>query len=154
VGRDLLLRGEGRGGLSPWIALRLFALGESPCGHVVFHHVALFDLVPDGVSKVWVGRHEKILKLIGRLPRLAHEIKISGSDVFLLGVIRLLVVVIIVIACSNYALSGAHHFCPFLLPLALLLAPLPRALGGTPRLSPGTVFPSPWMKMAPTTSSF
>jgi hypothetical protein len=59
--------------------------------------------VPDGVSKVWVGRHDKILIVIGRLPHLAHEIMLGDSDVFLVGVIRLLAVVIVVIASSNYA---------------------------------------------------
>jgi hypothetical protein len=49
---DYLIPGEGHSGLSPWVTLRLLALGESPRGLVVFHHGALFELVPDGVRMV------------------------------------------------------------------------------------------------------
>jgi hypothetical protein len=75
--------------------------------------------VPDGVSKVWAGRHEKILIVIGRLPHLEHEIMLGDSDVFLIGVIRLLAVVIVVVASSNYA------------PLEALLLPLLTAYGAS-----------------------
>jgi hypothetical protein len=45
---DNLLLEEGHGCLPPRVKLGLLALVKSPRGHVVFHHGALFELVPDG----------------------------------------------------------------------------------------------------------
>jgi hypothetical protein len=99
---DCLLLGEGCNGLSPWVALGLPALGESSRGHVVFNHGAIFDLVPDGVCMLWGGHLEKLLRVISRLQCLVLEIALSGSDVFLIGV-----VVIVVAASSNCDPLGA-----------------------------------------------
>jgi hypothetical protein len=83
-----------------------------------------------GVCMIWIGHLEKFLEGICRLPCLMLEISLGGSDVFLVGVVYFLVI-IIVAAGSNCDRWG-RRFCPFLLPLAFLLAPLPVALGGGP----------------------
>jgi hypothetical protein len=106
--------------------------------HEVFHHGALCELVLDGVHMVWTGRSEKFLKVIVRLPRLALEITLGSHDMLLIRAIRFLV-----IAAGSNCDSLGHRFCPFFLPLALLLVHLTVALGGAPRLPLGTIFPSP-----------
>jgi hypothetical protein len=51
-GHDRLLPGEGCGCLLCCIVLGLLALGESTRGHVVLHHGALLEVVPDGQAAV------------------------------------------------------------------------------------------------------
>jgi hypothetical protein len=46
---------------------RLLASGESSRGHVVLHHGALLQLVPNRVRMIGAGCFEKILKVIGGL---------------------------------------------------------------------------------------
>jgi hypothetical protein len=46
---DLLFPGKGCGGPFLQVSLRLLALRESPRGHEVLHHDALFELMLDGV---------------------------------------------------------------------------------------------------------
>jgi hypothetical protein len=146
---DRLLPGEGHGDLSRWVTLGLLALGESPCGHVVLHHGAIFELVPDGVSMVWAGRLEKLLEVIDRLPHLAFEITLGGSDVFHVRVvIGLLVVVIVVTASSNYDPLGA----PLWPPPNVIGAPL-SAFASNLGWCPRAAFPLPWTKTAPIASS-
>jgi hypothetical protein len=89
------------------VILGLLALGETPRGHVVLHHGTLFKLVSDGVCMFWAGHLEKLLKVISRLSCLALEITLSHSDVFLIGVIGLLIVVIdLLIVVIFIAASG------------------------------------------------
>jgi hypothetical protein len=107
--------------------------------------------VYDGVRMVWTSHLEKFLKVIGGLMCLALEIMLHGHDVLLVGAIRLPVVVVIAVGSNSDPLGAL--LLPRLRPLTHALAPLPVALGGTPRLPLGTVFPLPWMKTAPTTSS-
>jgi hypothetical protein len=59
---DRLFLGEGCSGLSSRVSLRLPTFGESPRDHIVSHHGALFELVPDGVCMVWTGHFEKFLE--------------------------------------------------------------------------------------------
>jgi hypothetical protein len=101
---------------------------------------------------VWAGRLEKLFEVTDRLLCLALEIMFGGSNVFHDGVICLLAIIIVIVASSDCDPLG-HRFGPFLLALALLLAPLLAAFGGAPQLSPGTIFPSLWMKTASTTYS-
>jgi hypothetical protein len=136
---------------SPGKGAAAFPLSESPRGHVVFHHGELLELVLDGACMVWIGSFKKLLQVVVWLPRRALEIRLGGCDILLIGVVHFLVVIVIVAVCDCDLLG--HCFCPFLLPLALLLASLPVALGGAPRLLPGTIFPSPCTKMARTASS-
>jgi hypothetical protein len=107
--------------------------------------------VLDGVCMVWIVYFMKLLEAIGRLSRLALEITLGGSDVFLVRAVHFLIIIVI-IAGSNCDPLG-RHFCPFLLSLALLIVPLLAALGGAPQLPPGSVFPLSWMKTAPATFS-
>jgi hypothetical protein len=79
---------------------------------------------------IWTGRIKKFLKVISGLLVLALEITHGGSGVLLVRGIHLLVI-IIVVAGSNGD-PPRHHFCPFWLPLGLLLAPLLAALGSAP----------------------
>jgi hypothetical protein len=67
---------------------------------------------------VWVGRLEKLLKVIGRLQCLALQV-MPGCNCDPLG----------------------RCFRPFLLPLVLLLARLLATSGGAPRLSSGDHLP-------------
>jgi hypothetical protein len=96
-----------------------------------FYHGALLELVPDGECMVWAGRLEMLLKVIDRLPRLALEITPSGSDMFFIRVVHLLVVVIIVIACSNYDPLGAPLWS-FLTAFSASLSTFAGSLGWCP----------------------
>jgi hypothetical protein len=95
---------------------------------------------------------EKLLELIGRLPHLALEVTLGGGNDLLIGIVGLLDIVALIAAGSNCDLSGLPLW-PLLLSLALLFVPLLATLGGTPQLPPGTAFPFPYMKRAPSTSS-
>jgi hypothetical protein len=94
------------------VILGLLALGEIPRGHVVLHHETLFKLVSDGVCMFWAGHLEKLLQVISRLSCLALEITLSHSDVFLIGVIGLLIVVIFIAASGNCGLLGEPLWPP------------------------------------------
>jgi hypothetical protein len=148
---DCLLPGEGHGDLSPWVTLELLALGKSPRGHVVFHHGALFEVVPDDVHMIWEGHLEKLLEVIGRLPRLALEIALGGSDMFLIGVVLILAIVIIITACSNCDLL-VMLLLPLLTAIGASLSAFADSLGWCP-LATVRVSPLPWTKTAPATSS-
>jgi hypothetical protein len=91
---------------------------------------------------VWVSHLEELSKMIGRLHRLALEVTLSGSDVFFIEVISRLVIFTLIAASSNGDPLG-RRFGPLLLPLALLFAPLPAAIGSDLWLLTGTAFPSP-----------
>jgi hypothetical protein len=49
------------------VAFELLALGESLRGHVVFHHGAFFQFMPNGVHMIGADRLEKLLKVIDGL---------------------------------------------------------------------------------------
>jgi hypothetical protein len=57
--------------------------------------------VLDWVCVVGTGRLEKLLEVIGRLPRLVFEVTLSGGDELLIKIIRLLVIVSLITAGSN-----------------------------------------------------
>jgi hypothetical protein len=101
---------------------------------------------------VGAGRFEKLLKVIGRLPRLALEVTLNSSDEFLIEVISLLVITVLVVAGSDHDSLGLP-LCPLLLPLALLFVPLPTAMRDAPRSLLGAAFLSRWMKTDMTASS-
>jgi hypothetical protein len=101
---------------------------------------------------VWAGHLEKLLKVINRLSCLALEVTLDGSAMLLVRVISLLVVITFIIASSICDPLGA----PLWPPLTTFGAPfsvVAGSLGGSPRLSPGTTFLSPWMNTALTASS-
>jgi hypothetical protein len=104
-----------------------------PHGHVVLHHGALFEVVPDGVHMIWEGHLEKLLEVIGRLPRLALEIALGDSDMFLIGVVRLLAIVIIITSSSNCDL--------LVMPLLSLLT----AIGASLSAFAGSLEWCPWL---------
>jgi hypothetical protein len=97
--------------------------------------------VSDQVRVVWASHLEKFLKVINRLSRLALEITLGGSGVFLIGVTHLLAVVAIVVTASSNCDALGRRFGPFLLPLELLLEPLLAALGGAPLATIGDRLP-------------
>jgi hypothetical protein len=83
-------------------------------GHVVLHHGELLKLVPDGVHMVRAGHLEELLKVIGGLPSQALEVTLSGSGVFFVGAVGLLVIVIVVAASSNGDPLGALVWPPLM----------------------------------------
>jgi hypothetical protein len=137
---DRLFHEEGCGGLSPRFPLGFLSVGESPGGHVIFHHGALLELMPDGVHVVWTGHFEKFLEVIGQLSCLTLEIVLGGSNVFLIRAVSFLLVIVIITTSSNCDPLEAP-LLPLLSPLALLLAPLPAALSGATWLLHGGHFP-------------
>jgi hypothetical protein len=70
--------------------------------------------MPNGVCMVWICHLEKLLEVIDRLSCLAHGIA-DGSNVFLIGVIHCLVIVVVV------AITGGND-APLGAPLLHLLA--------------------------------
>jgi hypothetical protein len=71
--------------------------------------------MPNGVCMVWICHLEKLLEVIDRLSCLALGIALDGSDVFLVGVIHCLVIVVVV------AITGGND-APLGAPLLHLLA--------------------------------
>jgi hypothetical protein len=71
--------------------------------------------------------------MVLRLPRLAPEIIFSRRDILLTRVIGFLIVTIIIGHKGDMLGAGGHCFCPFLPPLAPILAPLMVALDGAAR---------------------
>jgi hypothetical protein len=63
---------------------------------------------------VGAGRLEKLLKVIGRLPRLALEVTVGRGDMFFIGVISFLVVVALITTSSNCDLLGAPLWPPLI----------------------------------------
>jgi hypothetical protein len=97
---------------------------------------------------------EKLLEMINCFPRLTLEVTLYSSDEHLIGVTGFLVIVTpllsqLVVTATHWG----HHFSPLLSLLALLFAPMPIILTGTPRPPPRATFPLSRMKMALTTSS-
>jgi hypothetical protein len=68
--------------------------------------------VPDGVRMVWAGRLKRLLKVISRLSCPTLEIALNYTNMFLIGVISLLVVVIFIIASGNYDPFGVPLWPP------------------------------------------
>jgi hypothetical protein len=62
--------------------------------------------VPNGICMVGSGRLEKLIEVIGRLPRLALEITLGSGNELYVGIVSLLVVVTLVIAGSDCASLG------------------------------------------------
>jgi hypothetical protein len=90
-----------------------------PSGHAVLHHGALFELVPNGVRMVWESHIENLLEVIG------------DNNVFLVGVVSLLVVVIIATASSNCDPLGVP-----LWPLLIAFDASLSAFAGSPWVGP------------------
>jgi hypothetical protein len=103
----------------------LLALGESPCSHVVLHHGALLELMLDGVCMVRACCLKELFDVIGRLPHPALEVTLSGSDVFHVRIISLLIASL-VIASSKCDLLRV----PLWPPLIAFGAPLHSIDGG------------------------
>jgi hypothetical protein len=70
--------------------------------------------VPDGVHTIWAGHLAELSKVIGRLPRLELEVMLSGSDVFFIGVLSLLVVVALITAGGNGDPLGVPLWAPLI----------------------------------------
>jgi hypothetical protein len=107
-GQDRLLLGEGCSVLSIRVSLGVLALRESPRGHEIFHHYALFELMFDGLHMVQAGLFDKFLEVVIRLLRLTLEVTLIDHDVLLVGAARFLVGV--VVASSNYDPLGVLLF--------------------------------------------
>jgi hypothetical protein len=105
-------------GLPTRVSIGLLTLGESPRGHEVYHHNAVFEFVFDGVHIVRPGRFEKFVEMVFRLSRL------SARDILFVGAVCFLVIIISTSCDSD---PSGLHFCPFLPPLAPFLVPLPVA---------------------------
>jgi hypothetical protein len=83
------------------VAFGLLSLGEDPPCHVILHHGAFFNLVSDRVSMAGASHLEKLLKVIGRLPRLALDVPLGSSNELLIEIIGLLVIIVLVAAGCN-----------------------------------------------------
>jgi hypothetical protein len=94
---------------------------------------------------IWAGHLEELFKVISRLQRLVLEVALSDSDVFFIGVINLLIVVILIVASSNGNSLGAPLWPP-LIAFGASIMPLLAALGSAPRLLMGAAFPCPRRK--------
>jgi hypothetical protein len=124
--RDCLPFGERGSSLPRPVTLRLLASAKSPRGHVILHHGALLQLVPNTVCMIWIGCVEKLLEVIRWLSRLTFKITLGNGNELLIGVAGVLIVITFV------ATGGDHH-----------------TLGPPPEAS----FPLLHTKMAPTASS-
>jgi hypothetical protein len=76
---------------------------------------------------VGAGHFEKLLKVIGRLSHLVHEVTLGGSNVLLIGIISRLVVVTLIAAGSDCNSLGSPLWPPlvaFGTPLCALVSRL------------------------------
>jgi hypothetical protein len=87
---ERLLFGERSGNLPRRVTFGLLASGESSRSHVVVHHGALLQLVPDRVRMSGAGCFEKLLKVIGRLQHLALQIALDNGDELFIRVANVL----------------------------------------------------------------
>jgi hypothetical protein len=85
---------------------------------------------------------KKLLKVISGLLCLALEVVLSSGNELLVRVICPFIVVTLIVASSDCDSLGSLLW-PLLFPMALLFAPLPAALSGTPQLPLGAAFPLP-----------
>jgi hypothetical protein len=108
-----------------WATFRLLASGKSSSGHVVLHHGALLQLMPNKVHMIGAGCFEKILKVIGGLRHLAFKITLGGDDELLVGVTSVLVVITLV-PVSGYRDSLGPPLRP---PIVASSAPLCTLVG-------------------------
>jgi hypothetical protein len=136
---DCLFFWERGGRLSHRVSFEFLVLGESPHAHVVFHHGAFLQLMPNGVRMVGVGHFEKLLKVIGRLPHLTLEVTLSGSNELLIRVIGLLVASLI--AAGSDCDSLGSPLCPPLVAFDTPLCALASYLEGRPSTAVGGRLP-------------
>jgi hypothetical protein len=61
---------------------------------------------------VWAGHLDKLLKVVDRLPCLILKVMLSGSNVFLIGVVGLPVTVTLIAASGNCELLGVLIWPP------------------------------------------
>jgi hypothetical protein len=108
-----LFFGEGGSNLPHRVTFGLLAPGESPYGHVVLHHGAFLQRMPNGVCMIGTGCLEKLLEVMCRLPHLALEVTLSGGHDLLIGVPSLLVVIPLIAASSERNSLGPPLQPPF-----------------------------------------
>jgi hypothetical protein len=103
---------------------------------------------------IGVGFFEKLLEVIGGLPRLVLKITLGSGDELLIGVTSVPVVITFITASGNHDSLGPPLWPPLVASGApLRTQPLLVTLVDAPRLPPGAAFPLLYMKMAPTASS-
>jgi hypothetical protein len=115
---------EGHRVAPSWILLESHTTGRRPRDHETLHHVAVLELVPDGVRVVWLGLLEESLEVVVRWPRLTLVTVGSSHDSPYVGATRLPIVAIIILGHGHSLLRT--FFAP---PLATLDA-LPSTLDG------------------------
>jgi hypothetical protein len=103
---------ERGGNLSCQVTFGLLAPSKSPHGHVVLHHGAFVQLVPNGVCMIEAGGLKKLLEVISGLPHLALEVTLSSGDELLVGVTDLLVIVTLIAVGSDHDLLGLLFRAP------------------------------------------
>jgi hypothetical protein len=145
---DRILFGERGDNLSHRVTFELLAPSKSPYGHVVLHHGAFLQLVPNGVRMIGTGCLEKHLEVISGLPRLALEVALSSGDKLLVGVIGILVIVTLIIAASDRD-SLEPSFCPLLVTFGALLCALAGCLDRCPSTAVGGRSPTVLDKNGP-----
>jgi hypothetical protein len=101
---------------------------------------------------IWAGHLEELFKVISRLQRLVLEVALSDSDVFFIGVINLLIVVILIVASSNGNSLGAPLWPP-LIAFGASIHAFAGGLGQCPSAIDGGRLPLPSTKKALTASS-
>jgi hypothetical protein len=103
---------------------------KSPSGHVVLHHGAFLQLLPNTVCMIRIGCLEMLLEVIIWLSRLTLEVTLSCGDEPLIGVNDLLL-------CD----SLGPPLWPLLSFLVPLFSSLQVVLSGAPQPPPRAAFP-------------
>jgi hypothetical protein len=102
-----------RGGSFPRrVALGLLALGKSSRGHVVLHHGAFLQLVPDKVCMIGAGCLQKLLKVIGGQSCLSLDLALGGGNELLVGVTNIFVLVTLVASGGDHDSLGSPQWPP------------------------------------------
>ncbi len=89
------------------------------------------------------GRLEKLIEVIGTLPRLALEVTLGGGNELLIGIVSLLVVVTLIIAGSNCDLLRAP-LLPLFVALGTFLSTFAGCFGRCRLAAARVHFPIAW----------
>jgi hypothetical protein len=122
---DRIFPKEGCHVTSAQVFLEFPTLGEGPLGHEILHHVAVIELMLDGVCMVWVGLLDESLEVVCRRAHLALATARGGHNLRHAGVICFLVLDVILVSHSHNPLR------PPLMPLHATLGVPPSILDGS-----------------------
>jgi hypothetical protein len=81
---------------------------RGPCDQEILHHVAVLELVPDGVRVVWVGLFKESLEVVGKRLHLTFVALCGSHDMPHAGATCHPVVAVVIVGCGRSPLRMLH----------------------------------------------